>query len=340
LGGLSKKAFQIKTITGQQQKPYLFVDSGNLLFKQAHIPDGPSQERLTAEGILKIYTTMKVDVVAVGPLDLAAGLTFLKTSQKQGFPWISANLLDHKGRPLFQSMRIKKIGKIKAGIIGLTGALSPLPAGVSLGDWRTVLPALVKKTSRQCDILILLSSLTPAENQEISQQFPSLHLIVANDSTSGNMNPQQINNTLITQTERQGKYQGILTIDWNKSGRWGMAREEELISLRNRIDALDWQIQRMRQRKDLQQPEYLQKIERIEKNRETVAQQIKTLEQHQPPVPGGKPPCSFSHSFLALQQSMEEAPEIKAIITGIKQQMNSLHRNQSRRGYETPLAQP
>jgi hypothetical protein len=64
----------------EQQKPYLFVDSGNLLFKQARIPVGPSQEQLTAEGIIKIYTAMQVDAVAVAPLDLASGLALLQTS--------------------------------------------------------------------------------------------------------------------------------------------------------------------------------------------------------------------------------------------------------------------
>lgn len=301
------------------------MDSGNLLFKQAQIPGGPSPERLTAEGIIRIYTTMKVDAVAVGPLDLAAGLAFLQTSQKQGLPWLSANLLDHKGLPLFSPVRIKKIGKIRAGIIGLTGAVSPLPAGVTRADWRTVLPALIAKTARQCDILIVLSSLPPAENQEIARQFPALHLILANDPGSGNMNPQQINNTLITQTDRQGKYQGVLTIDWNASGRWGEVKEEELTSLRNRVGALDWQLQRMRQRKELQQPEYLQKIEQVAEERKIVIQQIKTLEHPQALGPAGiqKPPSTFNHSFLALQQSMPEDPEIKNLVTEIKRQINS-----------------
>jgi 2',3'-cyclic-nucleotide 2'-phosphodiesterase (5'-nucleotidase family) len=326
LGGLSKKAFQIKSMATEKHQPYLFVDSGNLLFKQPQIPSGPSQEQLTAEGIIKIYAAMQVDAVAVAPLDLASGLALLQTSQKQGFPWLSANLLDQDGHPLFQPVRIKKIGKIKAGIIGLTGAVASLPAGVTLADWRTVLPALIKKTARQCDILILLSSLSPAENQEIAQQFQAIHLILAADLNSGNMNPQQVNNTLITQTDRQGKYQGILTIDWNKNGRWGMAKKEELTNLRNRLGALNWQLQRMQQRKDLQQPEYIDKIALVEKERKTVEQQIKTLEQPSAPGPAGgqAAPCTFSYTFLALQQSMAEAPEIKAIVTNLKQQINDL----------------
>lgn len=303
------------------------MDSGNLLFKQGQIPLGPSPEQLTAEGIIKAYTAMQVDAVAVAPLDLAAGLALLQTSQKEGFPWLSANLLDQKSHPLFQPARIKKIGKIKAGIIGLTGAVSSLPAGITVADWQTVLPALIKKTARQCDILILLSSLSSADNQKIAQQFPALHLILAADLGNGNMNPQQVNNTLITQTDRQGKYQGILTIDWQKSGKWGKTSAEELAELRNRLSALDWQIQRMRQRTDIQQPDYIEKIALVEKEKQAVEQQIKNLASDS--ADGKTAPCSFTHTFLVLQQSLAEAPEIKAIVTEIKQKINDLQQKKT-----------
>jgi hypothetical protein len=332
LGGLSKKAFQIKKITAERNLPSLFVDSGNLLFKRAPVADGPSQEQVTAAGIIKIYDTMKVDAVAVGPLDLAAGTAFLQASKKQGFPWLSANLLDQQGRPLFEPVRIKKIGKIQAGIIGLTGAVvAPLPAGISRGDWRTLLPPLIKKTAPKCDILILLSSLTPAENQEIAQQFPAIHLILAANQDSGNMNPQQVNNTLITKIGSQGKYQGILQINWNKSGKWGKAKEEELSELRNRLGALDWQIQRMQQKQEGQPPEYSQKTEQTEQDRKDITQQIKILEQG--PVPGSSEnknaPCSFTFEFLALKSSLPDAPEIKAQVVDIKRQIDLLNQQKT-----------
>jgi 2',3'-cyclic-nucleotide 2'-phosphodiesterase (5'-nucleotidase family) len=299
------------------------VDSGNLLYKQPNVPVGTSREQLTAEGIITIYTTLKVDAVAVGPLDLAAGLALLQTSHKKGFPWLSANLLDQKGRPLFQTSRIKKIGKIKVGVIGMTGAVSTLPAGITRSDWQTALPSLIEKTGPQCDLLILLSSLTPAENREIALRFPTLHLILTNIQDSGNMNPQQINNTLITQTDRQGKYQGILTIDWNKSGRWGRSPEEELSSLRNRLGTLDWQIQHMLKQQESQHPDYLEKIKLTERDKSNVEQQIKALEQ-QTKHPAKDAASSFSHNFLALNRNMPESSEIQTIIDRIKQQLNGL----------------
>ena len=284
---------------------------------------------MIAEGIIKIYTSMKVDAVAVAPLDLAAGTEILLASQKQGFPWLSANLLDPKGQPLFEPVRIKKVGAIKVGLIGLTGRLNTPPSGVRQADWRTLLPALIEKTARQCDILVLLSSLPPAENQEIARQFPAIHLILAANLDSGNMNPQQINNSLITQTDRQGKYQGVLTIDWNKNGKWGNSKEEELNTLRNRLGALDWQLQRMQKQPSPEQPEYLARVKLIEVDREAVAQQIKTAELKQNSGNGQNSTAKmsrFSFNFIPLKQSLPEAPEIRAIITGIKQQINEQNR--------------
>jgi hypothetical protein len=243
-----------------------------------------------------------------------------------------------KGVLLFEPVKIKKIGKLKIGIIGLTGALSPQTAGVTRSEWQTILPSLIEKTSRKCDMLILLSSLSPLENQEIAQQFPALHLILATNLDSGNMNPQQINNTLITQTDRQGKYQGILTIDWNKSGKWGKSSEDELSSLHNRLGAFDWQLQRMQKKKDLQQPEELEKIKLIEQNREKVMQQIKSLEaKGQNPANKKNNMCSCSYNFVALKQSFPDAPEIKDIVTKIKQQITNLHHSIAQKKEELPF---
>lgn len=338
MGGLSKKAYQIKAISGEQRKPALVVDSGNLLFKQSPMAEGPSQERVIAEGIIGIYSAMQVDAVAVGPLDLAAGAELLLTSQKQGFPWLSANLFDPQGRPLFEPTRIKKIGSIKAGLIGLTGTLDPLPAGITQADWRTILPALVAKTASQCDFLILLSSLSAADNQEIAQLFPAIHLILTANPDTGNMNPQQINNSLITQTDRQGKYLGVLSIDWNQGGKWGHSREEELITLRNRLGALDWQLQRMQKRKDQEQPDYLDKIRVIEQNREEVAEQIRSLEA-QNQLPGNEKDawCSHSFHFVPLQQSLPDAPEIKDMVMEIRQRIKELHTKIAQRETEQPF---
>lgn len=268
---------------------------------------------------------MKVGGVAVGPLDLAGGTELLLTSHKKGFPWLSANLLEQKGRPIVAPSRTIKAGALNVTLIGLTGAASTPSPGLSIARWQDVLPALIKKHKGKQDILILLSTLSPVENEDIAGQFPEIHLIVTSNLDGGNRNPQQINNSLLTQTDRQGKYLGQLTINWSKSGKWGKDRNETLSQLQNRLTALDWQLQRMRQQQEAQHPDYREKIRRVEENRVTVEQELNTLRQEEvSPAKDHSPPSHFTHQFIAMTRSIQESPAVNEIVTDLKRQINSL----------------
>jgi len=104
MGGLSKKAYQINTLTDKNAPLPLLLDAGNLLFKQPTVAH--AQELLTAAGLMEIYQQMAYDAVAVGPYDLAAGIEFLKNGHPQEFPWLSANLTDRQNTPLFPAVKI------------------------------------------------------------------------------------------------------------------------------------------------------------------------------------------------------------------------------------------
>ncbi len=102
MGGLSKKVFQIKSLSTGSPDNILLLDSGNLLFKRGRIGHGPNQDRLTAKAIIQAYKDIGYDAVGVGPLDLAGGIDLLLKSQAQGFPWVSANITDSRGNPFFR----------------------------------------------------------------------------------------------------------------------------------------------------------------------------------------------------------------------------------------------
>jgi 2',3'-cyclic-nucleotide 2'-phosphodiesterase (5'-nucleotidase family) len=196
------------------------VDSGNLLFKYSTIAQGQTPETIKAAGIIEAYTKMGYDAVAVGPLDLVAGIDFLKNHISASFPWISANLVKGDHSPIFKPYIIVDTGQIKTGIIGLTQKTGYLPANLHVVDWQTVLPALIRKLSKECDRIILLSNLPPKDNNDIAKSFPDIRIIISADLQSGNLPPILNNNTLITQTSAQGQHLGMLTIDWGDSGRW------------------------------------------------------------------------------------------------------------------------
>ncbi len=196
------------------------VDSGNLLFKRQHLPEGESQEKITAAGIIRAYGKMGYDAVAVGPLDLAAGVDFLKEKDRSHFPWLSANLLNADNQPVFHPWIVKILNGSTIGIIGLTSKSSFLPVNIHLADWHSILPPILKTLSEKCDHIILLSNLVSAENHQIAQQFPEVSVIISADSRFGNLSPTINNNTLITQTAPQGRYLGKLTISWGNNDKW------------------------------------------------------------------------------------------------------------------------
>ena len=140
MGGLSKKLFQIKNLTEEKSTNRLLVDSGNLLFKRKIVAKGINQERLTAATILDVYTDIGYDAVAVGPHDLAGGLTLLQESKASGFPWLSANIVGKNGQLLFKSIIKKQIQGRNIAITAVSNAPERAIPGVEMQSWEEVLP--------------------------------------------------------------------------------------------------------------------------------------------------------------------------------------------------------
>ncbi|MFH0785889.1 MAG: multiheme c-type cytochrome [Pseudomonadota bacterium] len=225
MGGLSKRSYQINTLTDKNSPAPILLDAGNLLFKQPTVTR--SQELLTAAGLMEIYQQMVYDAVAVGPYDLAAGVEFLKNGLAKGFPWLSANLMDKHHKPIFPAVRIITRDNIKIGIIGLTGQITAASQEIVVTDWREVLPEQLKQLAEDCQLVIALSNLSGEDNAELTRNFPQVHVLFTAEKHQGNVVPKVANNTLVTQTINQGKYLGILDLDWIPGISWGKNQELE-----------------------------------------------------------------------------------------------------------------
>lgn len=155
---------------------------------------------------------MDYDAVAVGPLDLAAGIDFL--NGEGTLPWLSANLRDNRQQPLFPSHTVVSRGGIAIGIIGLTGHQDSLPQDVAVSDWRDLLPQIVAELRGSCQLLVVLSTLSEADNRELMHSFPDIHVLLSADRQRGNIAPVVENRSLTAQTANQGRYLGILDLSW------------------------------------------------------------------------------------------------------------------------------
>lgn len=281
MGGLSKKVYQIKTAGKQNTKGTMLLDSGNLLFKRSRISNGPNQERLTADTIIEIYQDTGYDAVGVGPLDLAAGIDFIQKSNSSGFPWVSANILDTHDKPVFRQWINKQLGNTKIIITAITAVPTNTIEGITVQPWESILPDLLAKIKKKNDtaFIVLLSTLSNEENRRIGEFFPDIRLLIGADMRKGNISPKLLNSCLIVQTEKQGKYQGVLEITFGKQRGWGQDSDKQLAALQNKLGSLNWQLRRLEKKASLAEntEKYNSSIIRLNKEKQEFNDQISSI---------------------------------------------------------------
>jgi Cytochrome c554 and c-prime len=345
LGGLSRKALQINTLSDNRKKELLLLDSGNLLFKQHNIDAGVNQERLTAEGIMEIYQGLGYDAVGVGPLDLAAGVDFLHQNSGTNFPWVSANVFSGDEKPVFTRWVSKKIQDVDVVITALTANSPQTEPGIIIKTWNTVLPDLLNEINETSDnpFVILLSSLTDAENRLIAEQFPNIHLIIGADRRIGNFSPQQVNSTLLTQTGTQGKYQGLLSLSFGSNRQWAEDSSKQLADLKNRLGSLNWQLKRLEKKAGLPQNagKYDASITRLHKEKEELNKSIASIENKDKQVDNKDSNTDqYTIQFVGLKKSMPFDTEIENKLTQLKREIRELHKKKRAAAQKLAASEP
>ncbi|MEW6593251.1 MAG: UshA-like (seleno)protein [Thermodesulfobacteriota bacterium] len=335
MGGLSKRAYQIDKLR-ETGRPLLLVDGGGLLFKAATVaPDLAPQEKMAAQGLAEAYRLMRYDAVGITAQDLAAGLPFLQELAKQHkVPWLSADLTDRAtGKPLFPASLTRKTGNLTIGIFALAGpAAAPalLPGDQAMvRPWQEVVPALLASLRKSADLILLLSGLPAAENEALARHYPGIHLIVqAGDEGATSQPPRQVHNTLLLQTEKQGKYMGVLDIRWGASGKWGEDRTRLLATKQGELDRVQWFI-RSHQRKGDPAEIYRNAPGKLAAYQEFVAQEqslhreIRRLQQEI--VKGeGHSDALADHRLLALTTDLPDHPAVQALVEKTTRDMNRL----------------
>jgi len=331
LGGLSKKAYRFNKVLQAKDLPFLILDGGALLFKNTFITASQEvQAKITADGIVKAYNLIGYDAVGVSSRDLAGGIDFLlELASRSDFAWLSANIIDsNSNKPIFKPAVSMNIGARKAAVLGLTDTLharsESLGPGFKLKSWQQTLPKVIEEMRSTHDFMILLTSVSEKTCREIARAHPEINLIIQAGGTSSNQSPLLLtDNTLLTRTGKQGKYIGIMEVDWQKGGKWDSGQEEKLIASRNEIDRLNWQITRHRNR--LESKELHQKLEnrRLEVNTE-----VKRLEQElRDRLTADVRPSSYKSQFIAMDISLPDQPTVLEIVNETNRLVNEAGEN-------------
>ncbi len=344
MGGLSKKAEQIKSIFEKNNKPFLLIDAGSLLFKGEQLNSAlAEQDKVTAEGIVSSYNTIGYDAVNIALFDLAAGLDFFKDIEKQSkFSWLSANLVNKtNNKPIFKTSIIKKVGSIDIGIIGLTAISNSRQVKNKLADenatileWYEVLDPLVTEIDNKSDMVVLLSNYNFNINRKIANRFKSINIIIQSGTTASNKAPEKVENTLIFQTDKQGKILGLMNVNWSDSGTWGSDNTaKQLKNKKSEMDGINGRLSRFRARYSEEELKQQRGYINLQEYKVKLSKNINELEtalNHQ--IAAGSIPSTYSNRFIALEVFMPDDPEVLKIVEETKDKVYQIGKRASKKG--------
>lgn len=287
----------------------LLVDSGKSLFK------GKNNKKLLplikARGIAQAYMVMGYDAVAVSANDIDSDEDFLEATLNDGFPWISANLVDKTGEPVAKSYALKTINSLRVAIIGLTETIRP-SSKYSTIDYSNPLTTLLKQLTAESDIILLLSNLQAKDNQKIATQFPEIDIIFSSDKSLGKMAPKVVNNTLITQTSSRGKYLGKLDVEWNNGITWHNDRRLPISELVKRKTTIERQLTKLGNN---QNDANKKRISRLQRQQQRLEKEIATRSAEESER-GNRPYNKHKLRFIPVQPT--HSPEsIESIVQNI-----------------------
>ncbi len=275
------------------------------------------------------YNLMGYDAVGITEYDLAGGLDFFKKMNSlSNFSWLSANLVaEDTDLPLFKPHIILQKGAMTIGVIGLTGdGAARILAGdnAKILNWREILPQLAGKIAPQCNMVILLSNLSAAQNREISKTVPEINILIQAGIRTSNLAPAMMNQTLVCQTGKQGKYLGELTIHWNKAEKWKTEDKETPLQQKRKLDRLNWNIRRIAAQGDpgeidKSKPGTLQAYQKLVNERKTLLDSIAKLENS-----GCQEELSstFQNQFIAMETSLGDQRAVLKIVKKTRKKIN------------------
>ena len=200
------------------------MDSGDLLNEEEAIPSAIEKSaRMKAEHMVELYKTIGIDAVNIGEFDLALGIGYLKElAKKTDFPFISANIVDAGGAPIFPRYVIKKIGDKNVGILGLIGDTSGMPNKVkeitngeaSVTDIVAAATEVVKELEGKVDYIVALTHQPANRDWVVARRVNGVDLVVGGHDKQRTEDPLDVDNKArIVRAGEKGQYLGMFEVD-------------------------------------------------------------------------------------------------------------------------------
>lgn len=225
---------KLKTII-KNEAPDIVVDAGDLYhgYSFATVEEG--------ESIAKIVKNIGYDAMAVGNHDWNYGQDQLKKLEAiSGIPIVSSNVSMENGGKFFdKDYVIKEVKGLKIGMFGIIDpniytATSPSKLkGIKYDDPYQAAQTTVRTLKGQgCDVVICLAHYTNLE--EFVNNVQGIDVVIA-----GHMHAilnQEINNTLIVETDGYFKNVGILKMTYSNKEHKILNKDEQMIPCDKAVD--------------------------------------------------------------------------------------------------------
>jgi len=214
-GGIARRASLVKKLK-QRFPQALLLDSGGFfaggILDQYSLGEEPDKQRTLIN--LRAMDLMQYDAVAIGAEEFNFGQEFLrKNTGNSKIAFLSCNIQPQGN---FLPYTIKQIGSLKVGILGVsTAAVMPKIEGLTLLTPKVaVAQAVGKLKEKDCDLIILLSTLPENEELDLVDNIQEIDALVtyniaksADESTS--VVPSSVRGrTLILRPSWQGRRLG------------------------------------------------------------------------------------------------------------------------------------
>jgi len=226
MGGLSRRAAMVKRVR-RDHPDALLVDAGGAFAGGFYdeYAQGEALDRERTEVTVRAMGRMGYDAVCVGDEELAFGPALLK-QQARTVPFLSANLVDARtGAPLMPAHRIREVGGVRVGLIGLTtpevheGDFREAAEGLKALDPIQAAAQAVKRLRPQVDLLVVLSHLGESGSALVAQKVPGIDLLINGHRRSSGDTEVQVGQTLMVQFSYQGRHLGRVDVVLGEDGK-------------------------------------------------------------------------------------------------------------------------
>jgi 2',3'-cyclic-nucleotide 2'-phosphodiesterase (5'-nucleotidase family) len=214
---------------------------------------------------------MQYDAVGLSANDLSAGYAFFKDESLNTIPFVSANIYDEAGIPVFQPYILKTSGSQQIMVTGLTGTGPETFDNLNIRDWRTCFAEIMRTAPTGNSIYVVLSSLSKADNISLLEEFPMVDVVISASRVFPRVPVTVTGTTLVARSGDQGKYLGRLDIDWRGNFDWGRAEPGRRQTLSDKIRTTDWYIE------EFSKQQQHERVKKLQAARKQLEQQLADL---------------------------------------------------------------